>query len=151
MRADLLSQRATAIGRIACGLGVLWMTAAMTQAPAPANRGAALICMVAGVNAIRPATSSSAVCAVFKRQIDRALTAPTQTVGGLAAGSRGDWIKLDVRLLKSGTVTADAASRLQGKTVAHPQIAIDVMDKSVGMREIEILAQEVAKAISAAR
>ena len=120
-------------------------TSAMSTIPSPEI---ALLCKVSGVNAIRPATSEAAVCASFKQQIDRALAAQTQLVGSLPVNSRGEWITVDLHFLKSGTATVDVVSRLRSRTTVHPQIAVDVMDKSLGSGEVSKLAREVARRIS---
>jgi hypothetical protein len=108
------------------------------------------VCKVSGVSAIHPATSQAAVCASFKQQIDRAMAVDTQLVGTLPVESRGEWITVDLRFLKSGSATADIVSRLRSKTLIHPQIAVDVMDKSLGSGEVSKLAREVARRVSSA-
>lgn len=141
-----------AIRNLSCLLGAMFIsmsasapTSAMSTVP---SRGIALLCKVSGVNAIRPAMSEAAVCASFKQQIDRALAVQTQIVGSLPVNSRGAWITVDLHFLKSGTATADVVSRLRSRTTVHPQIAVDVMDKSLGSGEVNQLAREVARRVS---
>jgi hypothetical protein len=152
MRMDPVSHGFGAIRNLSWLLGALFITmsasaptSAMSSVP---SQGIALMCKVSGVNAIRPATSEAAVCASFKQHIDRALAVQTQLVGSLPVKSRGEWITIDLHFLKSGTATADVVSRLRSKTTIHPQIAVDVMDKSLGSGEVGKLAREVARTIS---
>jgi hypothetical protein len=37
---------------------------------------------------------------------------------------------------------------LRSKTIVHPQIAIDVMDKPLGLGEVDQLAREAARIVS---
>ena len=151
MRTDPVWHGFGAIRNLSCLLGAMFISmsdsapiSAMSTVP---SQGIALLCKVSGVNAIRPAMSETAVCASFKQQIDRALAVQTQLVGSLSAKSRGKWITVDLHFHKSGTATADVVSRLRSKTLVHPQIAVDVMDKSLGSGEVGQLAREVARRV----
>ncbi len=152
MRMDPVSHGFGAIRNLSWLLGTLFITmsasaptSAMSSVP---SQRIALMCKVSGVNAIHPATSEAAVCASFKQHIDRALAVQTQLVGSPPVKSRGEWITVELHFLKSGTATADVVSRLRSKTTIHPQIAVDVMDKSLGLGEVGKLAREVARRVS---
>ena len=104
-----------------------------------------LLCTARGTNMLRPAISDQAVCAMFQTKIDAALTRKIIAVNSVSLVEPADWIKIDVRFLKPGTASATVVQRISGKETAHPEIAVDVMDKFMGPNDVGTLASAVAK------
>lgn len=95
---------------------------------------------------LRPAVSDGSVCMTFKQHVDKALPKATKAVDAV---SGADWIKVDVRFSKPATASALVTRKAGGAEQVHPEIAVDVMDKPLGQSEVEMLAKEVAKLVSA--
>ena len=110
-----------------------------------AQNDVALLCSVDGVKLLNPVMNDEGVCAVFKTKIDSALTRPTVTVNSVSEAAPADWIKIDVRFSKPGTASAMVVQRTSGKETAHPEIAVDVMDKAIEPSDVDTLASAVAK------
>jgi hypothetical protein len=106
------------------------------------------LCSVRGAELLIPSLTDAAVCKMFKDRIDQTLTHPTQAVKTVVSSSAAEWIKLDIRFSKPGTAAAVLVRKEGGREVAHPEIAVDVMDKPMGQNEVKKLAAEVAKLVS---
>ena len=110
-----------------------------------AQNDVGLLCTAKGTNMLQPVMSEQSVCAVFQTKINTALTRKTVAVNSVAHGEPAKWIKIDVRFLKPGTASARVVQRTNGKETAHPEIAVDVMDKAIGPDDVGKLASAVAK------
>lgn len=115
-----------------------------------AENDAGLLCSVDGAKLLNPAMNDEGVCAVFQTKIDAALTRKTVVVNSVSEDEPADWIKIDVRFSKPGTATAMVVQRTAGKVIAHPEIAVDVMDKTMGPNDVDRLAATVAKVMAEA-
>lgn len=126
---------------------ILLMATASACAQHAAPGSVNLLCRVEGVKLLSPATTEDAVCGEIKREIDGALSRQTTIVKTLASAGKADWIKVDVRIAQPGTASATVVQSVGGREAAHPEIAVDVMDKSLGSKEINRLATEIARAV----
>jgi TRAP-type C4-dicarboxylate transport system substrate-binding protein len=109
----------------------------------PASAGSVeLSCSVDGAHHIG---SPAEICAAFQNEIHAALNRPVKTVEVFPASGIGDAVDVDVRVLKRGGVVAQVKQRKKGTTENFPEIAVDVMDRPLAMRDVEMLAREVAK------
>lgn len=119
------------------------------EPPAPVafapDREVVLVCAVTGAGKIRPAATAPQICAEFKRRFDTALGRGTRSAASPPA--RGQLVTVDLRITATGAA-ALVAARAGGKTHRWPEIAVDVMDKQLGMREIGLLAGNVARVVS---
>ena len=104
------------------------------------------ICTVKGAEKLAPDTINASVCGTVKQHVDKALPKVTKAV---ETASGEDWIKVDVRFAKPATILAVVTRKSGGTEKVHPEIAVDVMDKSLSQSEVEMLAREVAKQIAA--
>jgi hypothetical protein len=134
------------------GVGAILLMASVpsctAQSAAPAS--VQLVCSVTGAKSLPDEWTSDAVCAEMKREIDRALSRPVTDVKSIAAIGNTDWIRVDVKFTQPATAAATVVQRIGAREVAHPEIAVDVMDKSLGAKEIKLLAGEVARAVAKA-
>jgi hypothetical protein len=111
----------------------------------PAEAGAVeLSCSVDGAQYVG---SAADICSAFQNKIDAALTAPTKLVGVFVKHGHKDAIDVDVQILKRGGVVARVKQRKSGTVESYPEIAIDVMDRPLGLRDVEMLAIEVARLV----
>jgi hypothetical protein len=146
---ELRLAKATAIGKIVSVAVGLTMASAACSAPISSNKTkSAFLCSVKGVQHLGAGTTDAAVCDMFKTRIEKALAAKMKVAKSASGVVEGDWIKVDVRLVKSGTATAILTQKIGSKQKAYPAIAVDVMDKPLGQKEVEMLAREVARQIS---
>jgi hypothetical protein len=105
------------------------------------------LCSVKGAELLSPAMTDASVCSMFKNRIDQALANPARTLKTVSAASSADWIKLAIRFSKPGTASAALVRKNGGRETVHPEIAVDVMDKPLGQRDVKKLADEVAKLV----
>ena len=113
-----------------------------------AQNDVGFLCSVEGAKLLNPAMNHEGICAVFKTEIDNALTRQTVTVNSVSEAVPADWIKIDVRFSKPGTASAMVVQRTDGKETVHPEIAVDVMDKAIGPNDVDTLASAVAKVLA---
>lgn len=108
-------------------------------------------CTLTGNAKGSPALTRAAVCARFAAAIEPALKVRLIPVSVAPAPGKGRWISVQIRLGAPARAEAAFASRL-GRTVRkHAAIGIDVMDKRLEMREIDLLAKDVAEVLRTAR
>ena len=110
-----------------------------------AQNDVGFLCSVQGAKLLNAAMNDEGICAVFKTEIDSALTRQTVMVNSVSEAVPADWIKIEVRFSKPGTASAMVVQRTSGKETAHPEIAVDVMDKAMGPSDVGTLASAVAK------
>lgn len=91
--------------------------------------------------------TSEILCDEIKRKIDGALAQQTRPVKSITRAGDAEWIEVDVRMVPPGTASATVVHHIGGREFAHPEIAVDVMDKPFGPAEAERLASEVARAV----
>lgn len=131
--------------------------AAITM-PEPAEAAKAAVrpavefhCTLTGSAKGSPGLTRAAVCARFAAALEPALKVRLIPVSAAPAPGKGRWISIQVKLGAPARAEADFTSRL-GRTVKkHPSIGIDVMDKRLEMREIDLLAKDVAEVLRTAR
>ncbi len=129
------------------GSGLLMAAASACSAQTATSNAIELSCSVEGGKLLSSAITDDAVCGEIRREIDGALSRQTKTVRSIASTSRTDWIKIDVRFVQPATATAAIVQRVGGREIVHPEIAVDVMDKAFGPKEIKLLAAEIARVI----
>lgn len=121
--------------------------------PPPAKfspvREVALVCAVTGAQNLHPAATSALVCAAFKRRFDAALGRDTQPA--IRVPAKGDVVNVALNIPGPRSASATVTTRAGGRSARWPEISIDVMDKPLGMSEIEQLAAEVARTIMQVR
>lgn len=141
---SLPKRKGTAL-RIGAILVMASSSACSTQGVA--STSVELLCTVEDAEKTAKTNSPENVCDEIKREIDTALSRQTKAVKSVTPASLVDWIKVDVRFAQGRTVTATVAQRIGRREIIHPEIAVDVMDKPLGMKEIKLLAAEVARAV----
>jgi hypothetical protein len=131
---------------VVAGAAVVLAVPAMAKAPLfdPA-RPIAFSCTVNGGEKLQPALDRAAVCALFKRKIEAEMA--RQTKAAPAFPTRGQAILVTVRIVGPREASASAELRARGKLAKRPEITLDVMDKSVAMRDLDSLAIQVARSI----
>jgi hypothetical protein len=113
------------------------------------GREIAFYCTVSGASAVKPVVTQAQVCALFKRRFDTALGQITRAGAGPSASANA--IRVAVRISDNRSASAAITTTARGKSTRWPEISVDVMDKSLGIRELEQLAGAVARSISHSR
>jgi hypothetical protein len=113
------------------------------------GREIVLVCTVAGAANIHPSATSAQICAVFKRRFDAALGRATRLSPALQGADNA--VQIAVRMADARSASAAVTTIARGKSTRWPELTVDVMDRHMGMREIEQLAGEVARAIGLSR
>ena len=133
--------------RATCGMRPMLMASAIfvTGCSAATAKTVDLSCVVEGAQYLGTADS---ICAKFKPHIDTALSVKTRSVSNFSAHVSGEALGLKIRILKRGGLVAQVQRRANGKIRQYPEIALDVMDRPLTMRDIDVLAKEVVKAIA---
>jgi hypothetical protein len=108
----------------------------------------AFYCQVSGAEQLTPAMTEAAICDLVQTSLAGVIANPMTPVKSLPAATSGDWVKVDIRLSKKRSASALVSQRVGAHEETYPEIAVDVMDKALSKRELEILAGEVAKLIS---
>lgn len=140
---------ASVVGAAILAGGALLMHETSEAAPADNRPVVQFHCVLVGKGG--SALSRSAICARFVRAIEPALRVRLAEVASAPATNKGRWISIQVRLAAPASAEAAFTSRLGATVRKHPAIAVDVMDKSLDMREIDLLAKDVAQVLRAAR
>lgn len=102
------------------------------------------ICSADLIKSAEPGVTAATICDRFKAEVDRAL-AVTTTVGS-ADGivPDGDWIRVTVRATSPATVSATVVQNMGGEEAILPDMAVDVLDRPMGLSDFGILATQVA-------
>ena len=106
------------------------------------------LCSVDSTKMLTPKMSRDEVCSLFKAKIDEALNQKTLVSDDVSGALAADWIKLEVRFSMPGTATATLIQSTGGQETAHPEIAVDVMDKAMEPNDVGMLASAVGKYLS---
>jgi hypothetical protein len=130
------------------GGGLVEGAAARPAATRPAEPQVALVCTVKGLAKHHRGIAAAALCARFEQRIREALGVPVAQAGQIPAGSKGRWIKIEVRMMPLGRAEAALISRLHGKSTEHPLLAVQAMDKPLGLGEIDRLARLAGKTLA---
>jgi len=127
-------------------------TASLTTAPAaPApprfasTLPVAFHCTVTGTKNLRQDASASQICNLFQRRVDRAIARQTRMTTGWPAS--GNAISVTIHASTPREISAAAIIRVNRQIRRVPEITLDVMDKSAGLRDLELLADQLARAI----
>lgn len=127
------------------------MPATVEAAGAAARPVVEFHCTLTGNTKGSPALTRAAVCARFTAAIEPALKVRLIPISAAPPAAKGRWISLQIRLRAPAGAEAAFTSRL-GRTVRkHAAIGVDVMDKQLELREIDLLAKDVAEALRTAR
>jgi hypothetical protein len=122
-------------------------TPALPAAPAfEPGREIVLVCTAIGAAQARPPLTPAQICAAFKRRLDAGLGRATRAEAALPR--TGNSIRVELRVASSRGASALVTTAARGKSTRWPEIAVDAMDRPLGLREIEQLAGEVAKTIT---
>lgn len=108
-----------------------------------------MLCTVTGPAKHRGALTDKAVCERFGLRIREALKQPVKQTALIPASSKARWVKLQIKLLPLGRAEAALTSRLHGKATNHPLLAVQVMDKPLGLGEIDKLARLAGQTLAA--
>jgi hypothetical protein len=111
-----------------------------------ASRDLAYVCTVTGTKHLGAAATPEQVCALFKRRIDAAIARQTRVAP--VWPSRGNAIRVQVRIASPREVGASATIRAKARIRQVPEITLDVMDKSIQLRDLELLANQLARSIA---
>lgn len=126
---------------------VMSATPALSAAPGfETGREIVLVCTAIGGGQARPPLTPAQICASFKRGLDAGLGRATRTAATLPRS--GNVIRVELRIADSRSASALVTTTARGKSTRWPEFAVDVMDRSLGLREIEQLAGEVARTIT---
>jgi hypothetical protein len=136
-----------AAGTVLAGFLVMQSTACSATA-LKTNSDIELLCSVKGVEILGTGHSDSSICSVFRDKIGKNLPHPLKIVQSFSQPASIDRIKVEIRFSKAGSASALAVRQTDGVDRAYPEIVVDVMDKSLGQNEVDMLAAEVAKMIS---
>jgi hypothetical protein len=131
------------------GGGLVSATEANAAATPPASPEVTLVCTVSGRSKHHRELTAEAICARFLPRIREALTLPVKQAGQVPAGSRARWVKVDIRLLPRDRAEAALTTHLRGKATKHPLLAVQVMDKPLGLGEIDTLARLAGRRLAA--
>jgi hypothetical protein len=128
------------------GVALVLSVPAMAKAPLfdPASP-VAFSCTVSGAEKLRPALDRAAVCALFKQKIEAEMARRTKAAAAFPA--RGQAIRVTVRIVGPREASAGAELRARGRLAKRSEITLDVMDKSIAMRDLDSLAIQVARSI----
>jgi hypothetical protein len=137
---------------LAAGLGGAVMVLAQTPAAARtiSRPVVEFHCTLAGKAKGAAQLTISGVCTRFVQAIEPALKVRLVEVATAPSANKGRWIAIQVRLAAPAHAEAAFTSRLGGTVTKHQPIGIDVMDKSLDMREIDMLARQVAEVLRTA-
>jgi len=86
---------------------------------------------------------------VFKRRFDAQFGRATRAANAMPR--TGNAISVVLRVAGDRSASAIVTTVVRGKSTHWPEIAIDVMDKPLGTREIEQLAGEIARVATQGR
>lgn len=100
-------------------------------------------CSVNGLKHLHPVQTAAQVCAVFKRKVDGAIARQTRAVRAMQV--TGNAVGIILRIKGPHSASAVLITRSGGKTVSHPELTIDVMDKSISLRDLDTLATQIAR------
>lgn len=136
---------------LACAaLGMSVASPALPAAPGfEPNREIVLVCTVTGAGFVRPAATAAQICSAVKRRLDARLGRATRATSALPA--TGNAIRIDITIPGNRSASATVTTIARGKSTRWPEFAVDVMDKQLGIGEIEQLAGEIAQTISQVR
>lgn len=114
-----------------------------------ADTGITFACSAEAFKSAEAGLTESAICALFKAEIDRALgLTMTEVSAGAAMPATGDWIMVRLGATSPVTVSAAVSQRIAGVEASLPDMAVDVSDKPVGLSDIGMLAAQVATTIA---
>lgn len=122
----------------------------IAPAHAATNAPVGLVCALSGKTRLERGVSREAICARFGKELSAALHAPVSQLASVPSGRSARWVKAELKLLPHGGIEAVLVSHLGGPTRRHPAIALRVMDKPLGLREIDRLARLAAAGIAKA-
>ena len=114
-----------------------------------ANDKTGFLCAVEGEKLLNPAMSDQAVCAMFKTKVDDALARQTVSIDSPSKAGSAGWVQIRLRFSKPGSASARIVQNAEGKVTNYPELGVDVMDRTMGPKDVERLAMEVAKLFTA--
>lgn len=148
MRKDPVRHEWTRTAALAAAVfAAMTATPALPAAPAfEPGREIVLVCTTIGAGQAQPSLTPAQICTAFKRRLDAGLGRITRT--GATMPQSGNAIRVELRVANSRSASALVTTAARGKSTRWPEITVDAMDRSLGLREIEQLAGEVAKTIT---
>ena len=129
-------------------IGAVLSAGRATHARAAAKPGVALVCTLQPGLGSKGGVDRAALCETFRRRFEGVTGAPVRLVASVPAGPKARWITVDIRAPRRNALEARMTSQLSARRVSHPPIAIDVMDMAIGQRDVDGLAQVVAKRLT---
>jgi len=131
-----------------CILACLLVGAVTETAPAaPPVRFA---CATSGETLIVPPASGTAVCERFRVSLARAARLALRADGLPATPhDAGAWIRVTLKFTKAGVASARVERSNGGWVIVHPESNVAVSDRAIGLRAVDLLAQDAAHVIDA--
>jgi len=127
--------------------GAMMLGSQQSAAAGPDSRPVVNIhCTLTGSAKSAAGLTRAAVCARFARTIETALKVRLVETA-TAPGPKGRWIAIQVKLGVPAHAEAAFSSRLGRSVRNHQSLGIDVMDKPLDLREIDMLARQVAEVL----
>lgn len=116
-----------------------------TVRAAAAKPAVALVCTVQPGLGAKSELDTAGLCEIFRLRIETIAGTPLRLAAAIPNGTRARWIALDIRAPRRNALEARMTSQLTARRTNYPPIAIDVMDKAIGRRDADRLAQAVAR------
>lgn len=126
----------------------LTMSVACSGPMNAARNGTGFYCTVEGASYLPTSVDSAAICDLFKSRIDAQLPKPSMAVDSSTQANAPNWVKIEISVSKRDSIGAVLTQRIGAKETVHPEIVIDIMDKSLGNQELNRLADTVAQRVS---
>lgn len=114
------------------------MAATRVAGPAPLQ----FVCTVQGAEKLAKGFDKTQICAVFQRRFEAAGKRSLRPIG--AWPRSGDAVSVTIRFAGPREASASARVRLNGKIMSVPELTQDIMDKSLGLRDLDFLATQLA-------
>lgn len=107
-----------------------------------------LVCTVSGAPKGQPDFDPAAVCRNLADRIGPALGARMVPAARLPSAATARWVQVAIRILPPGRIEAALTTRLHGTATTHPSLGVQVVDKPMGLSEIDRLARLVAQTLA---
>ena len=138
-----------AVGGLFTMLGIgSAMDESLAAQPGTGSGAVTLVCTVAGAPKGNAAFERAALCRNFAQRIGPALDAKVVLADVLPKGAAARWVRLELKLQSPSRIEAALTSHLHGKATNYPPLGVQVVDKPLGLREIDRLASLVAKSLA---
>lgn len=111
-------------------------------------RAVTLVCTVSGAPKGQSGFDPAAVCRNLADRIGPALGARIVPAATLPSAATARWVRVAIRISPPGRIEAALTTHLDGKATSHPSLGVQVVDKAMGLSEIDRLARLVAQTLA---